>query len=105
MIKVTSKITITDHQNKPNNNEKLEILWGLQNVTETQNEQLLLEKMAPADLLDVLATNLQFVKKKEKKQKNAVFAKFSKQSTIKLGMPVAGIILFITFGDCLSHSA
>ena len=61
-------------------------------MTETQNEQLLLEKMAPADLLDVLATNLQFVKKKkkkEKKQKNAVFAKFSKQSTIKLGMLVA----------------
>ena len=68
MIKVTSKITITDHQNKSNNNEKLEILWGLQNVTETQNEQLLLEKMAPADLLDVLATNLQFVKKKKKKR-------------------------------------
>ena len=66
--------------------------------------------MASADLLDVLATNLQFVnkikrKKKTQKKKNAVFAKFSRQSTIQPGMPVAGIILFLTFGDCLSHSA
>ena len=32
-----------------------------QNATEIQSEQLLLEKMASVDLLDVLATNLQFV--------------------------------------------
>ena len=58
-----------------------------------------------------LPQTFNFFKKKKKaaaaeeKQKNTVFAKFSSQSTIKLGMPVAGIILFITFGDCLYHSA
>ena len=100
MIKVTSKITITDHQNKSNNNEKLEILWGLQNVTETQSEQLLLEKNGISRLAWCTCHKPSIClkkKKKRKKQKNAVFAKFSKKSTIKLGMPVAGIILFITF--------
>ena len=77
---VTSKII--DHRSPYNNDDKV---WNVAKITKTWHRSMkctnTVGKTALAVLLDRVATNIQFAKKKEKKST-------IKQTTIKQGMPV-----------------